>query len=243
MFGSNAKESPTIHEKGWWETWWGQSTILIVTGLIVGFLIWGVTSHFDKPIPSAIVPPPPTTQPPPAEPQLPPRQRNTKKRTNIEQEGGSTYTVENPVGSIVNQASVNLGTQTVNNAPPSRIPADEQIIKFKSLLAQTHPEFMVRVFPAGSSDDVEPTVAKMIDALNDVHWPNSTAGYVGYGGGPIASAEGIECYSDSSLNMQRFLKAMDALGLKCKLIHHDKLLVGDVNSTSRVTVLIGRQPR
>jgi hypothetical protein len=158
-------------------------------------------------------------------------------------------TVNNPTGSIVNQNSTNLGAQTVNNTPPSRIPSDEQIIHFKSIISRVDPKFTVRIFPAGSGDDVEPTVEKIANALHDLERPVNTAGYIGFGGGPIATAEGIECYSTEwdSPDLQQFLKAMEVLGLKCKVINHARALVGESEVTiarnGGVTVLIGRQPR
>ncbi len=43
-------------KKDWWETWWGQSAVLIVTGVIAGLFIWAVSRHYDKmsPTPAAI---------------------------------------------------------------------------------------------------------------------------------------------------------------------------------------------
>ena len=32
-------------KKRWWETWWGQSAIFIVTSVIAGLIIWAVTRH------------------------------------------------------------------------------------------------------------------------------------------------------------------------------------------------------
>jgi hypothetical protein len=56
FFGEAAvKNSRTVHEKGWWETWWGQATLLIVTGVIVGLVVWGITRHYDKPTPPTAV--------------------------------------------------------------------------------------------------------------------------------------------------------------------------------------------
>lgn len=48
------KELRSVRKKEWWETWWGQAILLIVTGVIVGLVVWGVTRHYDKPI--AIIP-------------------------------------------------------------------------------------------------------------------------------------------------------------------------------------------
>ena len=60
----NYKNKIQDSEKGWWETWWGQSILLIITGVIVGLAVWGVTRHYDKPTPSDAVAQP-TTQPEP----------------------------------------------------------------------------------------------------------------------------------------------------------------------------------
>ena len=56
-----------INQRRWWETWWGQSIVLISTGVIAGLLIWAVTRHYDKPTPSTAIEEPKTTtqlQPP-----------------------------------------------------------------------------------------------------------------------------------------------------------------------------------
>jgi hypothetical protein len=36
---------PVATNKGWWETWWG----VIVTAVIAGLIIWGITRYWDKP--------------------------------------------------------------------------------------------------------------------------------------------------------------------------------------------------
>jgi hypothetical protein len=42
-------------KKGWWEMWWGQAILLIVTGVIVGLAVWGITRHYDKPTPPTAI--------------------------------------------------------------------------------------------------------------------------------------------------------------------------------------------
>ena len=45
----NVKVMPAeASPKGWWEVWWGQSVILILTGVIAGLIIWAITRHYDK---------------------------------------------------------------------------------------------------------------------------------------------------------------------------------------------------
>jgi len=68
LFGEFAvKEANTVHEKAWWEMWWGQSILLTVTGVIVGLVVWGITRHYDRqtPSPTSISEPtrPPESQP------------------------------------------------------------------------------------------------------------------------------------------------------------------------------------
>ena len=46
---------PIPDQKRWWETWWGQSIIFIVTGVIVGLAVWGITRHYDKPTPPTAI--------------------------------------------------------------------------------------------------------------------------------------------------------------------------------------------
>jgi hypothetical protein len=42
--------------KKWWKTWWGHWVILIVTGVVAGLIMWGVTRHYyDQPAPSKAV--------------------------------------------------------------------------------------------------------------------------------------------------------------------------------------------
>jgi len=38
-----------FNAKSWWEMWWGQSLILIATGVIVGLIVWSVTRRYEKP--------------------------------------------------------------------------------------------------------------------------------------------------------------------------------------------------
>ena len=44
----NKAESAIERKRGWWETWWGQAVMLIVTGVIAGLILWGVARHYEK---------------------------------------------------------------------------------------------------------------------------------------------------------------------------------------------------
>jgi len=37
--------APIASKKGWWETWWG----VVVTSVIAGLIIWGITRYLDRP--------------------------------------------------------------------------------------------------------------------------------------------------------------------------------------------------
>ena len=45
----NKAESANEPKKGFWETGLGQFVMLVVTGVIVGLIIWRVTVHYEKP--------------------------------------------------------------------------------------------------------------------------------------------------------------------------------------------------
>lgn len=42
--GHGNKVAMGTSKKGWWETWWG----VVVTSVIAGLILWGITSYFDR---------------------------------------------------------------------------------------------------------------------------------------------------------------------------------------------------
>lgn len=139
-------------------------------------------------------------------------------------------------------------TSAVNCAPPSRIPSDKQMEDFKAILEKAN-KITIRIFPAGSTDDVPPIRRKLCDALHQIHWPFATAKDVDSGGYDAFSVEGIECYSVTwdSPSPKSFAEAMDAAGLRCKKIAGEPPFGGAtgviMGGPGGITVLIGRQPR
>jgi hypothetical protein len=125
-------------ERRWWKTWRGQSILLIVTGVIVGLAVWGVTRHHKKPTPSTAVAQPktqPETQT--AQPEVKPKeipspnqahqQGVREKKSRIEQHGAGSGAVQGGVVqgpcSIV-QNGGNLNQANVNCGPPPEPPAN-----------------------------------------------------------------------------------------------------------------------
>jgi hypothetical protein len=90
-----------------------------------------------------------------------------------------TYSVTNPIGSIVNQGSTNLGIQTVNNAPSSRLLDDEHAEKFKAAL--TGVGGTVVIFPDGTDQDVIPLAKQICDLFRDIKsWAMNCVDVPGY---------------------------------------------------------------
>jgi hypothetical protein len=52
----NVVASALAGKKRWWEVWCGTSIILVVTGVIAGLIIWGITHYFDNPSPKNAAP-------------------------------------------------------------------------------------------------------------------------------------------------------------------------------------------
>jgi hypothetical protein len=124
-------------EKRRWETWWGQSIILIITGVIAGLIIWAVTRHYDKPTPSTAIAQPktqPETQPAQTEvkqKEIPSlnqaHQQGVREKGRIEKHGEGGGAVQGGIvqgpcsifqnGGNRNQANVNCG-------PPPDPPAN-----------------------------------------------------------------------------------------------------------------------
>jgi hypothetical protein len=77
-----------VSPKRWWEIWWGQSIILVVTGVIAGLIIWAVTRQYDKPTPSSTVAQPTI----PSEPQAAQSEAKAQENSQLEsahQQGGT----------------------------------------------------------------------------------------------------------------------------------------------------------
>jgi hypothetical protein len=135
MFGkTGVKESRTIHEKEWWETWWGQSIILIITGVIAGLIIWMIIRRYDRPTPSAAVKQP-TTQLESQPAQREVKQEEMTKPSPKPQQGARTerkatqpkVEINAPGGIPIVGNRGTINNPTVNNyAPPSRELLKEQ---------------------------------------------------------------------------------------------------------------------
>jgi hypothetical protein len=144
-----------------------------------------------------------------------------------------TYSVTNPVGSIVNQGSSNYGTQTVNNAPPSRVLDEAHAGIFQSALANRHGTLFI--FPDGTDVDVIPLATQICNlfrghgAINCVGIPGSaTSANITLPIGLI----GIHCYvADEYMR-----KAFDDSGLGCL---YENTRFGDDAVTVAPAIVIG----
>jgi hypothetical protein len=162
-------------KKGWWETWWGQAILLIVTGVIVGLVVWGITRHYDK-----LTPPTPGTQPAKQpEPQATqPREITTpsqtrqqgdnKKKDKIEQHGTGNGAISGNVttgpcsnvlvGGNNNQASVNCDT--------SRRLTQQQIAATKSAAHNFCPALpFINVTASNANQEAQRYAHDFIEAL------------------------------------------------------------------------------
>jgi hypothetical protein len=168
----------TVSEKRWWETWWGQSVILIATGVIAILIAWEVTRHYDKPTPpTTVVPtkqPEPQAMQPQAKPeesvttnQAPHRGANTQK-DRIDQHGTGNGAVGGNittgpcsnvlVGGNGNQASVNCDT-------PRRL-SQQQIAAIKSsgqTICATLP--LINVTTSNGNQEAQRYAYDLIEAL------------------------------------------------------------------------------
>jgi hypothetical protein len=50
--GQGNQIAPITSKKGWWETWWG----VVVTSVIAGLIVWGISRYFDRQIPTQVLP-------------------------------------------------------------------------------------------------------------------------------------------------------------------------------------------
>lgn len=48
VVSGQANQIGPVIRKGWWETWWGTSIILVATSVIAGLIIWGITRPLEK---------------------------------------------------------------------------------------------------------------------------------------------------------------------------------------------------
>jgi|SRR5277367_5660956 len=140
-----------------------------------------------------------------------------------------TFSVQNPTGSIVNQASPNLGSQTVYNTPPAR---SIDVSKFADELGA--PNESVIVLEAGTSDDIGPLLTQLVNAFHEAGWVASTTGFRQHGRAP--QADGLECYTPNpaSPSFQALMKAFDNAHLHCTPIGHA------YDGIQNTTILVGR---
>jgi hypothetical protein len=136
------------------------------------------------------------------------------------------------VGGSNNQA-------TVNCASPSRVLSADNLQKFKAaLVGRTGGIASVR--KAGSSDDVDPLVEQLTEALIAAGWGGVYYGTIRVDHKELL-AEGIECYSANwdlpeSVTIK---KAMESAGLRCKYFDKPYSLGGA--QFGGITILVGRR--
>lgn len=128
----------------------------------------------------------------------------------------SSYSVTNPSGSIINQASPNYGKQIINNVPPSRVRSDEQLAAFEFEFNKVK-HGAIRVVFASSADDVFPLSQQICAVALRAKWGTSCPLGRNSQMGREAVADGLQCYSDnwSADDARAFKKAMIAAELEC----------------------------
>lgn len=125
--------------------------------------------------------------------------------------------VQNPRDSIVNQESPNFGTQTIITTPSRVLPGDKAA-QLTTNAAQIKP-VQTFIYPAGTSDDVQPVLGQLCKAL--ASWGPNCQGVTGMMTGiEFPDVQGIQCFSESwDSGTPALLKsAFERAGFKCSYI-------------------------
>ena len=159
---------------------------------------------------------------------------------------GLSYRLEQQTSATVNAPNGiaighdNLGTAIVNNnySPPSRVLSVDSLHKFKSVLA-SGTSGIANVRKAGTSDDIDPLVQQLNNALREARWGGIRDGTM-YANGVEPLAEGIECYSANweSPESATIKRALEASGLRCK--YFAKQYSSGGATFGGITILVGR---
>lgn len=141
---------------------------------------------------------------------------------------------------IVN-AAPNLGSQTINNVPPSRVLSTQQLTAFTAALSKV--KGTLRVVQASSSDDVFELSGQLCTAAQNAKWANACSKSRNSGMGTEVVAKGLECYSENwgADDAIAFQDAMKAAQLTCIYFPRAYNTGSPVQyfGTRGVTILIG----
>ncbi len=136
-------------------------------------------------------------------------------------------------------------TATTNCVPPSRVLTAEKAKQLTRDFTQI-PHLNVSIFPAGTSDDVQPAFLQLCNIIMDASWHPNCQGLNGasIGGMRIPVIEGIQCFSSSwNTGTQALVKtALDSAGFGCSYINHPFTAEGTVSghvTFGGIVILIG----
>jgi hypothetical protein len=179
--------------KRWWETWWGQSILLIVTGVIAGVVTWLVTSHYERTLSTATQQSQPQLQPAPQAPTstpaaTPPSQAAPAKkspsqttqhvtaRTSADKSPavGSIQQGPGSALSIGQQGGITAGTVTISN--PERHLTPQQIAALAQVSIPSSAKLGVLTSEDSDSQIFANEIYVAIDPKHESRWYQ-----VGYG--------------------------------------------------------------
>jgi hypothetical protein len=167
-------------------------------------------------------------------PEAKPEDKNSGKKDSKEQATKPKPKAQKPspdvsVGSIAQGPCSNVqvggsnNTATTNCVPPSRVLTAEKAKQLTRDFTQI-PHLNVSIFPAGTSDDVQPVFLQLCNIVMDASWHPNCQGLNGtsMGGIKIPVIEGIQCFSSSwNTGTQAFVKtALESAGFGCSYINH-----------------------